>query len=260
VAARRRSRLPASRADPSLVFVGGLHRSGTSLLTNVLGTHPAIATLRATGVPEEEGQHLQKVYPTARALGGPGRFASSAGAHLTERSPGADTASARSLLAAWTPFWDPTRPIRVEKSPPNLLRTRFLQALFPDARFLIVMRHPGIVALSTQKWARGASVADLVAHWEQAHALFWRDRAHLRSVMVVRYETFVRDAAAVMRDVARLLGVDDRFDVAEVDARRSAVYERAWKTLYDADPATWRAYEEPVAALGYRLGDASGGG
>ena len=35
-----------------------------------------------------------------------------------------------------------SEPVLVEKSPPNLVRTRFLQALFPDARQIVVTRHP----------------------------------------------------------------------------------------------------------------------
>ena len=57
------------------VFVGGLHRSGTTPLARVLGAHPEISGLSGTGVSEDEGQHLQDVYPRIRAHGGMGRFA-----------------------------------------------------------------------------------------------------------------------------------------------------------------------------------------
>ena len=71
----------------TLVFVGGLHRSGTSLLHRCLAEHPDASGFRGTGVPEDEGQHLQSVYRPARAHGGPGRFGFDPGAHLTEESP-----------------------------------------------------------------------------------------------------------------------------------------------------------------------------
>ena len=58
-----------------LVFVGGLHRSGTTPLARALSAHPDISGFSNTGVPEDEGQHLQDVYPPAYVLGGPGRFA-----------------------------------------------------------------------------------------------------------------------------------------------------------------------------------------
>src|SRR5262245_12260859 len=89
-----------------LLFIGGLHRSGTTLLEDLLAEHPAIAGLTDTGVPHDEGQHLQDVYPSAREGGGPGRFARDTTAHLTEADV-RDAADARArLLAAWAPFWD----------------------------------------------------------------------------------------------------------------------------------------------------------
>ena len=54
--------------DHTLLFVGGLHHSGTTLLTRALRQHPAISGLRGTGVPEDEGQHLQSVIPAAVEL------------------------------------------------------------------------------------------------------------------------------------------------------------------------------------------------
>ena len=50
--------------DPArLVFVGGLHRSGTTPFAKVLGEHPEVSGLVNTGVRKDEGQHLQPVYP-----------------------------------------------------------------------------------------------------------------------------------------------------------------------------------------------------
>ena len=73
--------------DHRLVFVGGLHRSGTTPLTRCLAAHSQISGFEGTGVEEDEGQHLQTVHPPARAHADHGRFALSAAAHLTETSP-----------------------------------------------------------------------------------------------------------------------------------------------------------------------------
>jgi hypothetical protein len=48
-----------------LVFVGGLHRSGTTLLGRLIAQHPDVSGFAETGVPADEGQHLLSVYPTA---------------------------------------------------------------------------------------------------------------------------------------------------------------------------------------------------
>ena len=86
-----------------LVFVGGLHRSGTSLVHGCLAAHPDATGFSGTGVPEDEGQHLQTVYRPDHRFGGAGIFGLRAGAHLTERSPLASAESRDRLLAEWGP-------------------------------------------------------------------------------------------------------------------------------------------------------------
>jgi hypothetical protein len=181
---------PALRAGQTLLFVAGLHRSGTSLIARALSAHPDISGLTGTGVPEDEGQHLQRVVPTARAHGGPGSFAFDRRAHLTESSPLATSATRAELLRAWAPYWDLSRQVLVEKSPPNLVRTRLLQAVFPEARFVVVLRHPLAVSYATQRALR-RPVHRLVDHWLAAYECFAGDLPALRQVAVVRYEHFV---------------------------------------------------------------------
>ena len=75
---------------PRHVFVVGLHRSGTSILAELLKQHPQIAGHTIVDMPpelENEGQHVQRVFPPDDALGGPGFFAYNPLAHLTEAKP-----------------------------------------------------------------------------------------------------------------------------------------------------------------------------
>src|ERR1700693_1221710 len=80
-----------ARTQP-FVFLGGLHRSGTTLLFRMLREHPAISGFANNQdanewlAAEDEGQYLQSVYPQAIFWGGPGKFAFSPEAHLTEQS------------------------------------------------------------------------------------------------------------------------------------------------------------------------------
>src|SRR5205814_5485769 len=113
------------------VFLAGLHRSGTTLLARLLAAHPEISGFSGTGVPADEGQHLQSVYPAAKVYGGPGRFGFAAESHLTESSPLASEESARTLLEEWSTHWDLSRPLLLEKSPPDPLKTPLPQAPLP---------------------------------------------------------------------------------------------------------------------------------
>jgi hypothetical protein len=161
----------AAASPHRIVFVGGVHKSGTTLLGDALASHPLASGLSDTGAPRDEGQHVQTVIPPAKAVGGPGRFGFAAAARLDETSPRATPESARRMMAEWGPHWDLTRPILVEKSPPNLIRMRFLQALFPEAAFVTVLRHPVAVAYATAKWRRRESLRTLIRHWVVAHEL-----------------------------------------------------------------------------------------
>jgi hypothetical protein len=117
----------------------------------LLAEHPLTSGFASTGVPADEGQHLQSVYPTAKVYGGPGKFGFAAEAHLTEASALVSRESAERLFAEWAPHWDAERPILVEKSPPNLIRFRFLQALLAAAAFVAVLRHPLAVAYASSR-------------------------------------------------------------------------------------------------------------
>jgi len=191
----------------TLVFICGLHRSGTSLLFELLREHPQISGFRDTGVPRDEGQHLQTVYPMPDRHGRPGQFGFNPAAHLTETSPIVSEPSRRALLDQWSRHWDTSRPYLLEKSPPNLIRTRFLQALFPGARFLVVTRHPVPVALSTRGWVP-APLYSLVHHWVVCHETWAADRPFVRNVLAITYEELVTDPPATLAAITAFLGAE----------------------------------------------------
>lgn len=256
--------LEAAVDSSRLVFVAGLHRSGTTPLSSLLAAHPEISGFHATGVKEDEGQHLQDVYPAAREFGGAGRFAMDPRSHLTEESELVTEDNARRLVAQWISHWDLDRRLLLEKSPPNLVRTRFLQALFPDARFVVVVRHPVVVALSTQKWAGPlAGLAPLLEHWIRAHEAFLTDVEHLRNVHVVKYERLVDDPAGTLAGVAEFLGLSRTIDPGALDGHRSDAYVSRWTGLTHArSPLTRRRvarlrgrFADRVRAFGYDFDD-----
>lgn len=214
-----------------LVFVAGLHRSGTTPLARLMADNPQISGLTRTGVREDEGQHVQSVYPPARTFGGPGRFAWNPQAHLTEASPLVSEQNAARLTAAWSPYWDLGRPLLLEKSPPNLVMGRFLQALFPGSAFVVVLRHPVVVALSTKKWAPRTSLHRLVAHWFAAHELMLADLPKMQRTHVLRYEDLIADPVAELEPVRHLLGLAEPLNSGMLEVSRSSAYEKEWDAL-----------------------------
>lgn len=193
--------------EHQFIFIGGLHRSGTTLLGRLLAEHPQISGFRDTGATEDEGQHLQSVYPAAQEFGGPGRFGFNSNSFLDERSPLVSPENAEKLFRQWSPYWDLQKPFLLEKSPPNLVRTRFLQALFPNSRFIIVMRHPIAVSYATKKWSH-ARIHSLIEHWLVCYERFESDRPYLNRVLVLRYENLIADPGGTLDRIYEFLGLE----------------------------------------------------
>ncbi len=262
-----------SHPSQSLLFVGGLHRSGTTPLARALAAHPEISGLRDTGVREDEGQHLQGVYPKAKVYGGSGRFANDPRAHLTEESELVSSDNAAALRRAWDPFWDLDRRYLLEKSPPNLVMGRFLQALFPGAPMIVVIRHPVVVALSNKKWRKAVSadprkfetITGLVEHWVTAHRTFLADAAQLNPLHVLHYEDLVSDPARELARIEAFLGLGSPIAADRIKVGASHPYEQTWDSWAAAwwRPGHWQRrlvegrFGSELARYGYELDDLS---
>lgn len=253
-----------------MVFVGGLHRSGTTPLANVMAAHPMATGLTGTGVFENEGIHLQDVYPKIREYGGMGAFANDHRAHLTEASPLVSESNAQRLLDCWSPYWEAAKPVRVEKSPSNLIIGRFLQALFPGSALVVVVRHPVVVALANAKWdpavinrsgRRHVGFFGHVAHWVRAHEILLEDTPHLRRLHVVRYEDLVDEPVGELAKIQQLVGLTEPYDASGLRPGRSERYAIEWEQMSHhllKRRAAQRARRELGAAVrrfGYDLDD-----
>lgn len=254
-----------------VVFLGGLHRSGTTPLARALASHPDVTGLSNTGVTEDEGHHLQDVYPKLRNYGGVGRFANAEGAHLTEASPLITSQNAERLLASWRPYWDTSRPYLLEKSPQNLIMGRYLQAQFPESVLIVVIRHPVIVSLATQKWMpavisrRGrlrVGLAGLVAHWFRAHEILNADAPHLRRLHVLRYEDLIADPAEELAKIQRFLHLKTPIPHNQIQSGKSNGYAETWASMRTGGPIARRRrreieerFGEEAARYGYDIAD-----
>ncbi len=242
-------------SEPRLVFIGGLHRSGTTLLAQLLGEHPALTTIAGSGASHDEGQHLQDVMPTDEAFGGPGVFAFDPGVHLTEADVDDAESIRRRLLAAWRPHTDVTCATIVEKSPPNLLRFRYLQRAFPGAACIAIVRHPIAVAHATEFWAK-TGIERLLEHWIVAHEQFEADRPSIERLHVVRYEDLVANPAREIAKVHEFLGVAVVApEVAVRDDTNRRYFARfrhsRWMPPSLKIRPVVRRFEQRIAGLGY---------
>lgn len=172
------------------VFVGGLHRSGTSLLARLIGAHPQVSAIRDAPVPENEGCYLTGAIPHTARHGIPGHFATDPAQHHVEGCKFDGLETRERIEADWAPWFDHDAMWRVEKSPVNLTRTRLLQSLFPLSQFIIVVRDPGYVAAALRKWTDAGDEA-MLRYWCEAHAIVLEDFSYLHHAIIVRYEDLV---------------------------------------------------------------------
>jgi Sulfotransferase family len=185
------------------LFVLGLNNSGTTLIVDLLKTHPTMRWL------PNEGQYLTRGLPLPRDFGVPRRFADRLDIfHWTEAN---DPAPAARIQYDWAAHY-PQRPgILVEKSPPNTLRSRWLQHNFRPARFLAITRHPYAVCEGIRR-REGHRIDDAARHWTMANEWMLDDIKHLEHCLYISYEDLCARPQDYLTRLQAFLGLEIPFD------------------------------------------------
>ena len=199
-----------------MVFICGLHRSGTSLLEQYLYAHYDVSVLRAN-VPENEGQHLQLVYPQANLFGGAPRFAFASQMRPDPPDEASATTYRRQILAQWKPFVVGTARTLLEKSPPNLTKMPWLRRVFPGAQFIVLVRDPRAVAAANQKRHRALPLEMVMMHWSVAHSIALRDLAD--DCRILKYEDFCADPPGALTAAGIDTILTQRVSAGDIDER-----------------------------------------
>jgi hypothetical protein len=201
--------LPKRRVDAP-IFVVGCCNSGTTILWKTLRNHPDLAG------PTTEGQDLADLPPILRHFLGrqtfrmfahpryAGSYCATEG-DLTRSIADRIDAIYREHSVAGRRF--------LEKSPANSLRTRFLQALYPEACFVIIRRNPFAVAEGIVRKRNfdperphmagmKTSLTESAQQWFHANLQLLRDMPFLRRTILIRYEDLVVDPGSTLQRVA----------------------------------------------------------
>jgi hypothetical protein len=243
---------PISSVPPPPVFLVGFPRSGTTLLDTLLMNLPELEVLEEVPIVEQ----------TETLMGDAARFVSLSSSEIAKlRSHYFD------LLRALKPSADVNRMI-VDKFPLNLVRVPFIFRLFPDARFIMVERHPCDVVLSCYMSRFQTNRATVQFHdltsaarlydlsmqvWTKAEALL-----PLR-VHRVRYERMVDDLASEIKPLLGFLDLPWRPDVLDnqrIAMQRAHVptasYAQVTEPIYGRARGRWQRYRqflEPVLPI-----------
>jgi hypothetical protein len=219
--------------EKTFVFIGRLHRSGNSVLHRLLSEHPQTSGFYDTGVPEDEGQHLQTVYKAEYYYGGPGEFALHPDAHLTEDSALINQNNRGKILREWGAYYDLQKPVLLEKSPPNLVRSRFLRQMFPGSKFVFIVRHPVAVSLATEKWSN-KTIAERLLHWHAAHSIMLDDIDSATDCLVLRYEDFIKAPDSYLDEIFDRVGIE-RFSPSAAVEDHNEKYFLDWQQRSESE-------------------------
>lgn len=237
---------PRERPDP--VFLVGFPRSGTTLLDTIVMGHPDTVVL-------EEQPPLNLV---DKALGGLAALQA-----LDDKAISDARRRYFEEVAKIHPL--PEGAMLIDKSPLFLHKVPLIARLFPDARFILALRHPCDVVLScfmsnfrlNSAMANFLSLEDAAAfydltfrHWDHARALL------PINVHTVVYERLVDDVAGEVRPLFDWLGLDwheDALDHQQTAKNRglitTASYSQVVEPIYRRAAGRWERYRthlEPV--------------
>jgi hypothetical protein len=240
------------------IFICGLHRSGTTLFTKIMQKHPNVCGFNNTGVIEDEGQFLQTVYPPDSELGWPGAFGYSEESHLTEDSDLISDSNKEKLFSQWSNFLPHTCEYIIEKSPPNLLKTRFLQAMFPNSYFIVIKRNPIATSLATKKW-NTSPMLSIINHWLHCYDLWDSDKKRIDKFMEIKYEDFIDNPAETFSAACNFCNLDFENSIKDevlnynFSKNVNGAYFKEWKKHSFQSKLVSLLYRRRIEKHGYNL-------
>lgn len=208
--------LKAPNQKQSPIFIVGLPRSGTTLLEQMLDSHPRLQSMDERPFFNILSSQLDNF--NIRVPQDLGRLDQS----------DCDELRKGYLILACSKVprrWDAQL---VDKNPLNMLWVPMIHRLFPEAKFILALRHPCDVILSCyMQNFRSAVLAAASASLERLAQAYvaamdcWLYHVDLikPDVFVSRYEDLVADTPAQTRRIAEFLELDDPESMLHFDTR-----------------------------------------
>jgi tetratricopeptide (TPR) repeat protein len=241
---RQRLGQPAKGASQSAkpVFVTGMMRSGTSLVEQIIASHPQAAGAGELDFWNTNGNRLRE----------------------TLGSEGPDEALTRKLGESYLKVLErhPASAARVvDKSTFNTEHLGLIHTVLPQARIIYVQREPIDNCLSCyfQDFANAASytmdLSDLAHYYLEHHRLVshWRAVLPQEVLLVVPYAQLVADPETWSRRMIEFIGLewDDRC-LRFHETKRAVLTASSWQVrqpVYASSLGRWHHYEKFIGPL-----------
>jgi tetratricopeptide (TPR) repeat protein len=240
------------------IFVVGMHRSGSTLIEQMLSCHSEI----------EGTAELPYIKQLMREVK---RDAHRAGKSVEHHLASLDAAAARKLgedyLARASEHRHGKQPMFLDKMPDNWSQAGFIRLILPKARIVDVRRHPMACGFSNfrQLYASGVehsySLADWSHHYRAYLAFMTKvDAAAPGAVLRVIYERLVDDPEGELRRVCGHIGIKFEPAMLEFHANKRTVRtisaEQVRRPLNRDAVDEWRRFAPWLGTLKVGLGDA----
>jgi hypothetical protein len=156
--------------------------SGSTILYNILKTSPQISSL------PDEAQHL----PELQKYYGPRRWF---------RDPPIDWMDVKTQLHK---YWDNSKPVLLEKSPPHLLHAFDLQQYFQPAYFIVLMRDPYANCDGFRR-RMGITIERSAEFWQYCAKNQVNNLTALDNVIYAKYEDMVNYPLKLKEDILNFI-------------------------------------------------------
>lgn len=246
----------STETDP--IFVVGLPRSGSTLLEQILASHPAV----------EGTRELAEIADIGRGLGGPkGNLDPLLYLQALERLD-ADriSALARKYLSDTRVYRSSNQPRFVDKMPNNFFHIGLIQLMFPRASIIDARRHPLACCFSCfkQYFALGQYFSYDLAQLGSYYRDYVELMAHFDAVLPgrihrVRYEDVVTDLEAEVRKLLEYCGLSFEAQCLRFYENgrvvQTASSEQVRRPIFSEGIDQWRHFEPWLGPLKDSLGD-----
>jgi tetratricopeptide (TPR) repeat protein len=258
------ARASAGAADHDPIFIVGLPRSGSTLLEQILASHPDV----------DGTQELHDISRLVSELQGQGQAQGPNGgrARYPDLLPGLDPLLFERLGRRYldeTRVYRRGRPRFIDKMPNNFRHIGLIHLMLPNATIIDIRREPMACCVSNLKqfFARGQEFCygtEEIARYYRTYLELMRhwNRVLPGRVLRVSYEDMVDDLGASVRRILAHCGLE--FDPAclEFHSNRRAINtpssEQVRRPLFREGLSQWRHFDPWLGPLREKLGDAIG--
>jgi tetratricopeptide (TPR) repeat protein len=236
----------------SLVFLVGFPRSGTTLLDSILRSHPEVSVV-------EEKPMVRKMYNHFKGSVTPVSLATLNNHQINELRD----IYFKELATHFSSKMKHT--LVIDKFPLNIIHVGLIHRIFPDAKFILALRHPYDCVLSCfmQNFKLNDAMANFLtiedsARFYDASIRLWNEYNRVLDLNVgqLKYEDLIQDLQASVTPMLNFLDLewdDNLLNYQQTALSRGQIntpsYNQVTQKLYTQANGRWKNYQEQMSEV-----------